>query len=174
MRISPVSKRPPIGATLILACLVALTLTLGAQQRGSTPSIQGTWRVVEITTTGPNGTTNSKPQPGLRLFTGKYYSITLVQGTDVRPNFKDPAKVTPDEALAVWQPFAANAGTYEIKGNEIIYKRIVAKNPAVMRAGNSASDTFRFEGKDTLWLVEKTNQDGAIQNPSTYKLIRVE
>jgi len=40
--------------------------------------------------------------------------------------------------------FDGEAGTYEVEGNEITFKRIVTKNPALMRDGIFLVVTFRI------------------------------
>ncbi len=50
--------------------LTSLGIALAAQQ-STTPHVEGVWRVVEVTTTGPGGTTDRNPQPGLYFFMGK-------------------------------------------------------------------------------------------------------
>jgi hypothetical protein len=86
----------------------------------SKPSIQGVWRVVERTTTGPSGTTNRNPQPGLYIFTGKHYSMmtdTSEKPREVVPVPPAGAKLTDKEMLTLFrdvQPVIANSGTYEV------------------------------------------------------------
>jgi hypothetical protein len=58
--------------------------------------------------------------------------------------------------------------------NEITIKRVVAKDPTAMKAGNLQVLTFRLEGKDALWLRPKANQTGQVQNPTRVKLTRIE
>jgi hypothetical protein len=63
---------------------------------------------------------------------------------------------------------------YEIRGNEPTTKRIAAKNPAEMRAGNYLTFMFRLEGRDKLWLTSKTDENGPLATPTTVKLTRLE
>jgi hypothetical protein len=53
-------------------------------------------------------------------------------GDKPRAPFKvyDPAKTTSQEKLAAYDTFAANTGTYEIAGNTIVLKILLAKNPS--------------------------------------------
>ena len=82
----------------ILACSLSV---LGQ----SNASLQGAWRVAERTTTGPNGATNTNPQPGLWIFTAKHYSI--VQDTSPKPrvprDLSLTAKPTDAEMIAGYQ-----------------------------------------------------------------------
>jgi hypothetical protein len=43
-----------------------------------------------------------------------------------------------------------------------------------MRDGNVDVETFKMEGKNTLWLTEKADFRGPAANPTTVKLTRVE
>jgi hypothetical protein len=57
---------------VILALLAGALPSLSTAQ--SRPPLQGAWQVVEVTTTGPDGATNTSPQPGLYLFTARQQS----------------------------------------------------------------------------------------------------
>ena len=59
---------------------------------------------------------------------------------------------TAAELLAMWGPFVANAGTYDISGDSVTFRPMVAKMPEVMKPGNSATAQFKLEG-DTLTLT---------------------
>ena len=72
---------------VILALLAGVFPALPSAQAPS--GLQGAWQVVEVTTTGPAGSTNSNPQPGLYLFTARHYSIISVLSQEPRPAFKD-------------------------------------------------------------------------------------
>ena len=112
--------------------LLGVVLSAVVASAQSQPPIQGAWRLVEITTTGANGSTNRAPQPSLYLFTAKQYSITRVMSDTPRPQLKDPAKVTEAEALAIFGPFQAQAGTYEVAGGSLSMLSTVAKQPQGM------------------------------------------
>jgi hypothetical protein len=156
--------------TLVAALGVA---RVAAQRRPA--SIVGVWRVVEVTTTGPNAATNKTPQPSLYIFTAKHYSQIADTGVSPRPAMAqtEAAKATADQLRASWGPFFANAGTYEIKGGEIHRRAIVAKNPAGMTSGGIAVSSFQVEG-NTLTMTQKSSNLGPIQNPTTVKLVRLE
>jgi hypothetical protein len=158
----------------ILLVTAAMVAGLSAQSVRSV-SLQGVWQIVEITTTGPGGSTNRSPQPNIYIFTAKHYSLTRVTSDGARPEFKDPAKVTADEALASWGPFQAQAGTYTVIGNELRRAPVVAKNPQTMRPGSrSGVDTVRVDG-DILTISEKATSDGTpVPNPTTWRFKRIE
>ena len=157
---------------VVVAVVGALLPSMSSAQ--SRPSVQGAWQVVEISTTGVGPSTNSSPQPGLYLFTGKHYSIMRVTSPDPRPGFSDPANVTAAEALAVWGPLQAQSGTYEVVGGSLMLLPQVAKNPGVMRAGRKADIyTFTLQG-ESLTLVQTSDGVGAVANAPTIRLKRVE
>ena len=54
----------------------------------------------------------------------------------------------------MWQPFAANSGTYEIKGTTLTRRALVAKNVAVM-TNPPAVGEFKLQG-NTLVLTNKS------------------
>jgi Lipocalin-like domain len=142
----------------------------------SKPSIQGVWKVTEVTTTGPNAVTNKSPQPGLYIFTAKHYSIVRDTARTPRPAIKDPLKVTPDEALATFNSFQAQAGTYEVTSTTLKATPVVAKNPppAGQRYGATITWTMQLSG-DTLTLKQVMAISGKPPaNPAMIRLTRVE
>jgi hypothetical protein len=74
-----------------------------------------------------------QPVAGVYIFTGKHY-IMMFATTD-RPQVDDTSKATADELRAMWGPMAANAGAYEVSGNLVTIRPIVAKIPVVMKPG---------------------------------------
>jgi hypothetical protein len=107
-----------------LFVVVAVLSLVGASLVGqSKPSIQGVWRLVEITVMSPTPTTGGLPKgthtnlpPSLLMFTGKHFSLVAETGGKSRPTtpFKVTGKPTAEEMQTQWGPFAANAGTYEL------------------------------------------------------------
>lgn len=160
---------------LVAGVLISIAGTVGYAQRGnSNPGVIGVWRVTEMTFIGPNKRTVTKPQPGIVIVTPRYYSRNIVTADAPRSELPPPDKLTDKQIADAFGPFIANAGTYEIRGNELTTRRITAKNPAEMRDGNFLIFTFRLEGRDTLWLTSKTDENGPLANPTTVKLTRLE
>ena len=156
-----------------IATLLALVAALAQAQSKPSPLV-GAWRVVEVTMTGPNGSTISSPQPGLMLFTEKYYSIMRVEGDHPRPELpRDQSKATAADFRAVWDPLNAHSGAYEIYGDKITMRRIVTKNPIAMRPGNYAVYSFKITG-DTLVITDVRVTGSPAVNPTTVKLTRLE
>lgn len=159
---------PVVAVGLLVVAVVAR-----AQQRSS-PSLVGVWKVAEVTTTGPNGRKVTNPQPGVRIYTPRYFSVTDVTSDRPRPELPPPGKASDKQLADAFGPFAARAGTYEVKGNEILYHIIAAKAPNLMKPGIVLTSTFKFEGNDTVVIVQKTDQNGPVANPLTTKLTRLE
>jgi hypothetical protein len=61
--------------------------------------------------------------------------------------------------LDVWSPFTANAGTFEVSGNSMTRRPVVAKSPDAMAPGASNQYTFRLSA-DTLWVTTVGNEGG--------------
>jgi hypothetical protein len=160
---------------LIGALNVALLAGAGTPAQPPQPSVQGVWRVVEANVTGPGARTIPfTERPNLTIITAKHYSRVEVQADGPRPTLGDVSKATADELRAVWGPFVAEAGTYELTpGNSLTVRPIASKNPAVMGSGVFITYAYRLEG-DSLSLTQQRNQNGPFPNPFTLKLIRVE
>ena len=136
-------------------------------------AIQGVWRTVEVVVAGAGGRT-FKPDATLAIFHGRHYSRVEVHAEQPRPLLSNPADASADQLRAVWGPFVAEAGTFEMSGSEVITMRAtVAKNPAAMRDGASSVYTFRREG-DRLILTEVRTPAGPSAQPVTVTLTRVE
>ncbi len=125
--------------------------------------LEGVWQVMDA---------GGMPVAGLYIFTGTHYSIMFA--TKDRPQIDDTNKATADELRAMWGPMAANAGAYEVSGNLVTIKPIVAKIPIVMKDGANEVYAFRIEG-NILSLTQQRNARGvAVQNANTVRLMRVE
>jgi len=167
-------------ARRIIVVVAVLALSGIAVLGQSKPSIQGVWRVVERTTTGPNGATNKNPQPGLYIFTGKHYSLiadTSDKPRKVLPLAPTNPKLTDAEMVATyhdWQPVTAHSGTYEVKGSTIMTRQTVAKGSAVMANKTGQAFEFKLDGSN-LWLTQTIGSNGQKPaNPTTVRLVRAE
>jgi hypothetical protein len=155
---------------LAVSCILGLT----AAELGSQPApqdIRGVWQMTEVTITGPNARVISS-RDALLIVAGGYYSFTRVTTDQPRPEPKDYASATADELRAVWGPFTANAGAYELSAETLTTRPMVAKNPAFVRGG-FAVYSYRLDG-NTLTLTEQRTRDGPVTNPATYKYTRLE
>jgi hypothetical protein len=160
---------------LFAALGVGLVASQGMAAQSTRGSIQGVWRIVEATTTGPGARTIAfAGRPNLTIITAKHYSRVEVQAEGPRPILADVAKASADELRAVWGPVVTEAGTYEVTPGSVITMRpIAAKNPAVMGPGAFITYSYTLDG-DTLSLTQQRNQSGPFANPFTLKLVRVE
>ncbi len=138
---------------------------LAQAQLKPTP-LTGTWRVVEVTRSGPNGGT-LHDVPGLLIFTGNHYSRMYIATEQPRKPVTDASKASAEELLATWGPFIAASGTYEIVGDKVNFHAMVAKNPQVMAAGRVGVYTFKLDG-------DKLTMTGMQNDPTTTTYTRVE
>ena len=160
---------------LFAALSVGLLTGQGTAAQSTRESIQGVWRIVEATTTGPGARTIAfAERPNLTIITVRHYSRVEVQADGPRPILADVAKASADELRAVWGPFVSEAGTYDVTPDGLITMRpIASKNPAVMGPGVFITYSYKLDG-DTLSLTQQRNQNGPFANPFTLKLVRVE
>jgi hypothetical protein len=162
-----------VRRSLFAALSVGLLVTQGAAAQ-SGASIQGVWRIVEATITGPPARTIAfADRPNLTIITARHYSRVEVQADRPRPVLADVAKASADELRAAWGPFVSEAGTYEVISGAITMRPIASKNPAVMGPGVFITYAYKLDG-DTLSLTQQRNQSGPFTNPFTLKLTRVE
>jgi hypothetical protein len=156
-----------LTATLLVATVSRLTAT------GSRAAFEGAWRTVEVVIPGPTPQT-FRPTATLAIFHGKHYSRVEVHTEGARPVLKDPATASADELRAVWGPFVAEAGTFEVTGSNLVAMQpMVAKNPAAMTNGAMSIYTYQRSG-DTLTLTQTRTPSGPSAVPVTIKLARVE
>jgi hypothetical protein len=137
---------PTLRATL--GFLLLATSAVSAQ---SNPDpLVGAWRRVE--SFGPN-TPWHRTQPGERIFVDGHFSWISVQTPFGAPRPATPGPDgTAEQLRAVWGPFQAQAGTYQVSGDTIIQQVIVAKTPAAMAPGNAGRFTYRMVS-DSLWIT---------------------
>ena len=157
----------------VLTLTVAVLATTGLAGQAKPASLQGVWKTVEVTLTGPNAKTMTTLQPNLTVVSAKYYARVEVHSEGPRPNVADVKTATADELRAVWGPFVAEAGTYELAGDSLTVHPLVSKNPAVMVAGAVVVYSCKLKA-DSMTLTVRRNKDGPVQNPPTIKLVRVE
>jgi hypothetical protein len=128
----------------------------------------GAWIITETTKVTPDSTwTNPSPPTGLYIFTGSHFSNMLIDGSGPRSLF--PPRATPEQRLAAYDPFIADAGTYEFNDSLLITNNIIAKVPNVMNA--QVVYRYRISG-DSLTLTFSgawAPSDGEI----TYRLVRL-
>jgi hypothetical protein len=139
------------------------------RQRAGGPSpLDGAWKLVD--TRAGDGTI-TRNQPGMRFFVDGHFGTVLVNGTAPRPTTPLAPDATAEQLTAVYGPFTAQAGTFEVSGQTITTRPLVAKDPAVMVSGNFSRLTYRIRG-DSLWLSQVETQAGPVANPTTSKYVR--
>jgi hypothetical protein len=108
-----------------------LLTSQGSAQQPARGSIQGVWRIVEATISGPGARTIAfGDRPNLTIITARHYSRVEVQSDGPRPILADVAKASADELRAAWGPFVSEAGTYEVApGGVVTMRPIASKNP---------------------------------------------
>jgi len=159
---------------VVIACMAALAVLFTVQTAAAQGNMVGVWRGAEVIWSGDNPVkmTISPTHPDFFIVTKKHWSLTnIAAATAARPDL--PQGATDAQKVAVWTPFVGLAGTYEVKGNVVTARTLVAKSPGDMLPGNFTTMEFKVEG-DTLTLTPKTNQDGPIANPMITKWVRVE
>ena len=156
------SKRAAL--VVLLTCLFLTSSQTRTVRAAASSPLEGVWQVNDV-----GGTAAA----GLYIFTpGNHYSIMFA--TKDRPQIDDTNKASADELRAMWGPMAANAGTYEVSGNVVTIRPIVAKIPIVMAPGAIEVYAFSVDGK-TLSLTQQRNARGVtVQNANTVHLARVE
>jgi hypothetical protein len=150
------------GAAMILALVGLFLLPSHAPiVRAADNPLLGAWQVMDA----------SGRSAGLYIFANNHYSM-MVAATD-RPDITDLSKASIDELRNLYAPMTGNAGVYEIEGNAVTIRPIVAKIPVVMKPGAFEVYGFRVED-NTLFLTQQRNVRGPVQNGNTTRLVRVE
>jgi len=123
-------------------------------------ALQGAWQV-----------NASSGMAGIFIFSGKHYS--MMAASTERPDITDLSKATADEVRALYGPMIGNAGVYEIAGNQVTIRPVVAKIPVVMKPGAYEVYEFRIES-NTLTLTQRRNVRGPVERGNVWTLMRVE
>lgn len=154
------------GITGIIAVSFITACTRSAVDRQD-PLI-GAWWIVETTVTTPDSSwVDGDPERGLYVFTKGHFSNMLIQGANPREVL--PPGATPEQRLAAYDPFIADAGSYVRTDSALITQNLIAKVPNVMDA--RIEYHYRLDG-DTLTLTFS----GAWAPPSgqiSYRLVRL-
>ena len=154
---------------VVVACMAALAVLLAVQSAAAQGRLEGVWQYTEFTSPDPNAKPTPSTQPGLLVFTKKYWSMILVTGD--RPGL--PQKDATDaQKVAAWTPFNSSSGTYEVKGNTYTAKTIVSKDPGGMNPDFFITVEFKIDG-NTLITTPKATNAGPI-NMGSAKLTRLE
>jgi hypothetical protein len=151
---------------MIVSTLAGLSMLAAPRMnivRAADNPLQGAWQV-----TNPGGGT---AMAGVFIFCGKHYSMMAASAD--RPDITDLSKASADEMRALYGPMVGNAGVYEIAGNMVTIRPIVAKIPVVMKAGAYEVYEFKIEN-NTLTLTQRRNVRGPVERGAMWTLTRVE
>ncbi len=113
----------------MLRFVTVLTVLLMTPVVASAQSIEGVWRLVEREVQGgPNARTESGSliQPGLLIYTEGYFAYLIDNSTERRPILQQP---TDAQIVALINPLAFAAGTYQLDGSTLRYDRMTNINP---------------------------------------------
>ena len=142
----------------ILTILFMLMMVFMFSSAYGANKVQGIWKIESMDTgMGENKTT--KVPPAFMMFIGeKYYS-------SIR-DFSDPPR---KDFSSGTSGFMADAGTYEIKGDEFIVHHKVAMIANMMQEGSTMTFKFEMKGDNTLIMYpqyDKMNVPGMNIKPS--------
>lgn len=166
-------KASRIVAKVSLLLLLTALLMVSAEAQSKAPALTGAWRLIDMKRTGQNAETLKNPQ-GLLIFTGKHWSRMYIDSDQPRTEIRDLKNASAAELIATWGPFVAASGTYEVSGNTITCRALIAKNPNVSESGNFSAYTFKIEG-NTLTMTDVRNSVAASPaSPRTFTYTRLE
>jgi len=149
---------------ILIAVLTAISLLAATRSSVMTAAenpLQGAWQVMNP----PNG------MAGIFIFSGKHYS--MMAASTERPDITDLSKATADDLRALYGPMVGNAGVYEIAGNQVTIRPVVAKIPVVMKPGAYEVYEFKIENNN-LTLTQRRNVRGPVERGAVWTLTRVE
>ncbi len=150
------------GLALTAACTAPGGSGTGSAAMDAAPDqpLQGAWHLVEVWGSNPTEGEwrTTTVQPSVYLFQDGYYSIAAVGGDEKRPQMKEGATragLTAEEAASVWIRYTSNSGRYELAGDQLTIRPIVALWPNFMEGG-SVIYTFAMEGERLhLWSSDE-------------------
>jgi len=145
----------------VLVGISLLTATRSSIMTAAENPLQGAWQVMNPA----NG------MAGIFIFSGKHYSM-MAASTD-RPDITDISTATANDLRALYGPMVGNAGAYEIAGNQVTIRPVVAKIPIVMKPGAYEVYEFKVENNN-LTLTQRRNVRGPVERGTVWTLTRVE
>jgi len=147
------------------ALLTGLFWVVSAQAQ--TP-LTGVWEVEEITRDGGRFQGTST-EPGLIFFGDEHYSVMHVNAPrPLEPEDTPRRELSYEQMLAAYDPFTANAGTYEVEGTTVTMRPSVTLSARFI-SGVEATSEYRMDGD--MLVLTSTNDDG---ERTIRTLVRVE
>ena len=163
------SLRPLVHAAVVLSAMLLVVPASAQTDAERAGMLEGAWRFVE--TTNPRTLAVIDNQPGYRLFVDGYFAWVRVNG--LRPRPQPTSTSTTDLLRSVYvDGFLAQAGTYEVRGDTMISRPVVHRDPAAMAEGNFQVWLIRLTGTDTLYVSLVANQAGPVDNVITGMYVR--
>ena len=160
-----INRSAVVARRTAVCALAAVALSVVAPQaslaKGKATSLEGVWKITNVTTTGANAATIASPQPSLIIFSRGHYSYVAVGGPEPRASAapaKNPDKLTDAEKIAKydeWDKFTGQAGTYEVKKSTLVRQPIAAKNVSVMTTDGPIEQEYKLAG-NSLVLISKS------------------
>jgi Lipocalin-like domain len=145
---------------VVLVGMSMLTATRSGVMTAAENPLQRAWQV--------NPTSG---MAGIFIFAGTHYS--MMAASPARPDITDLSKATADDVRALYGPMMGNAGVYEIAGNQVTIRPVVAKIPVVMKPGAYEVYEFTIENNN-LTLTQRRNVRGPVERGNVWSLTRVE
>ena len=122
-------------------------------------ALTGVWRVQDVSVDGER-LQSTATEPGLIFFGNEYYSATYVNATRTRePQDMPRPGFSYEQIIALYEPFSASAGTYEMEGPTLTVRPIVAAVGARFVSEEEITSEYQLDG-DRLVLTS-TNDEGA-------------
>ena len=141
-------KNLPVFA-LVAAFALCVTTCLKADRQEQ--SLEGVWKIEEMTIVDANGqTTDVNVQRSLVIFTDSHYSFVYTSGDDLRKLPAEHWNETDAEKIDAYNTLVTNTGTYELTESKLVDRPIAALSEEFV--GGHISFDYRLEG-DTLYLV---------------------
>jgi len=102
------------------------------------------------------------------MFTDGHFSLMLIPENAPRPLL--PEDATPEERLAVFENFVADAGSYVASDSILTMQNVIAKLPRAMNGNAGSPYLYRLNG-DSLTLSFRGAW--ATSGEITYRLVRL-
>jgi len=165
-----------LHVTRVGAFALSVAICVGTTSAATQPaaSIEGVWRTTRVVVTGAYPQELTNPQTGIYIFARGYFSEATDNTSDAPRTaavVADPTHLTEAEKLAKfeeWRPFAAVAGTYEVKGRTLVRHPMVAKNVSMTTADQT--DEIELRGNT---LVIRGKSPGQPNRERTLTLTRL-
>jgi hypothetical protein len=155
----------------IIACGMFLAVLAAAPSAmAQTDKLIGVWKLTEVVTTGPDARLIPNVQPMISFVNKKHMGILGYMSDKPMPEL--PQNPTDAQVVAALNSLWARADTYEVNGNTVSLRNIVAKDTNT-KPGDILIARYRFEA-DTLLMTVISDKNGPLENPYILKFTRLE